>query len=63
MSAVFISVAKGPGLMPLTVIDSGASSSASARVSPSSALLLAEYAARPGSETRLMIEVILRMRP
>ena len=41
-SAVFISVAKGPGLMAFTVIPPDASSSASARVRPSSALLLAE---------------------
>jgi len=37
--------------------------SASARVNPSSAVLLDEYAARPGSDTQLMIDVILRMRP
>ena len=51
------------GLMPFTVIASGASSSASARVNPSSADLLDEYAARPGSDTQLMIDVMLMIRP
>jgi len=39
-SGVFISVANGSGLMPLTVTFSGANSSASARVKPGRALLL-----------------------
>ena len=38
----FISVAKGPGLIPTTVMPSSASSSASARVNPRSPALLAE---------------------
>ena len=46
ISGVFISVAKGPGQMAFTVMPSAASSSASARVMPSTAVLLAELGFR-----------------
>ena len=42
---------------------SGASSRASARVTPSSADLLAEYAARPGREIQFIVDAILITRP
>jgi hypothetical protein len=47
ISYVFISVANAPGLIPLTVIPSGANPGARARVNPGNLALLAECAVRP----------------
>ena len=63
MSGALISVSQTPGLIPLTVIFSPASSSASALLNPSSADLLAEYAVRPGREMWDIMDVMLMMRP
>src|SRR5437867_933723 len=52
---VFISVAMGPLMMPLTVIFSGASSSDSARVKPSRLVVLAQLAVRLELEDLLFV--------